>query len=345
MSRRRWSFVSFASFPSVAGVFLAALPPLVPSCLTYKNDVEKLCDAEHASGIAEAADDAKLADWMERNVASGQGVILAKELSTKGKRDRSMQLRGEATKFGIAACPLADSYEAVSKAELFTQDVTNLCAGRALQDSGGVALLDISSAPDDAERLREITGWSSSNVKSPEAQAIVTRVSQSPPQARGSLLRAEAGKVKVAPCAVADALDAPLPRPAKLAPASPVPTFTVVKYEGNKKLGSTYLDGLRSRADDANICYAAGLARDPKLTGKVTLRSSVDISGKVLSSKDDGSTLADKKVVKCVADAIDGFKLNTPPLKAAEKVGVTMVFTPATSVTAPPMTVALPDKR
>jgi len=48
-------------------------------------------------------------------------------------------------------------------------------------------------------------------------------------------------------------------------------------------------------------CYEAGLARDPKLTGRVVVKFVVEKKdGKVSSAEDNGSDLPDAATVACV---------------------------------------------
>jgi len=314
---------------------------LAPTCLTYKGDVERACDAEHLSSMK--ATDPALMDWLQGSVGTPEGLVLAKELSTKGARDRSLQLRTEARVAGIAACPLADTYEAQAKNDDVKQEVQNLCDAHALLPGGGAAVLDIGAAPTDDERLREISEWSQSLLKTQDVQAIVARLAQTPPRGRGPGLRAEGARSGAASCALADALDRPLPVAAAREASQVLPTFVITSFDSEKtarKYGGAAVEAVRNAGSAVNTCYAVGLAKDPKLAGKVLVHVSLDGSGKVTSAKDDGSTLADKKVVKCIADAASAMAFAKPD-KTGVKFTIGLTLAPATSPAAPAVSVAL----
>jgi hypothetical protein len=335
--RRAWTFVL---------VLLAALGTMAPTCsfLSYKSDVEKVCDAEHASGISAAGNGAALIAWLGKNVATPEGVVLINELATKGPRDRAVQLRNEARKLSMAACPLADTFEAQARDDDVKQDMINLCAQRAVLDTGTAALLDITSAPDDAERLREIREWAASNARTPTLGPVVDKLGQAAPRDRGKVLRGEASKLAVSPCVLADALDRPPPAPIKLAPTI-LPTFAITKYEGSRKFATIVSDVVAGNGDIINACYAVGLAKVPTLTGKATARVTLDSNGKVTGAKDDGSTLSDHKVVKCVIDAFANASYPKIPDKGGEKFTVTLTFSTTSSIGTPPQTQIAPPKK
>jgi hypothetical protein len=60
------------------------------------------------------------------------------------------------------------------------------------------------------------------------------------------------------------------------------------------------------------LCYEQGLARDPKLVGRVTIRFVIDEHGAVASAADAGSTLPDPKVVSCVVGVFGGMSFPAP---------------------------------
>jgi hypothetical protein len=310
-------------------LFVFANPTLLPTCLTYKNDVERTCDVEHLSGIAAKGGGPQIMTWLKDNVATPEGVVLVNELSTKSVRDQSIQLRGETHKYGIAACPFADSLDAQAKQDEVAEDMANLCAGRAVQGSS-VAVLDIGAAGDDAERLREIRDWSVVNLKTPEAQALVAQIAQRPPNERGPTLRTASGKGGVSHCALAVALDQPLPLAVK--PPIITPSFSITKYDGERKYETPATDAIVALGDPINGCYAAGLEGNPRLTGKVAVHVSLDGTGKLKEAKDDGSTLADKRVIKCIVDAIASVAFPRPPSKvSAPKFTVTLTLVTTTA--------------
>lgn len=60
------------------------------------------------------------------------------------------------------------------------------------------------------------------------------------------------------------------------------------------------------------LCYQRGLERRPDLSGRVTVKFSIDRSGKVVSSSDGGSTLPDKQVVTCMVQSFNALSFPEP---------------------------------
>ena len=59
-------------------------------------------------------------------------------------------------------------------------------------------------------------------------------------------------------------------------------------------------------------CYENGLLRNPRLSGRVTVRFVIDHSGRVTSPADDGSELPDAAVVACVVHALGELSFPQP---------------------------------
>jgi hypothetical protein len=59
-------------------------------------------------------------------------------------------------------------------------------------------------------------------------------------------------------------------------------------------------------------CYEAGLARDPKLAGTVTVRFTINLSGLVEGAANDGSSLPDQAVVACIVGAFGKLAFEKP---------------------------------
>ena len=69
---------------------------------------------------------------------------------------------------------------------------------------------------------------------------------------------------------------------------------------------------VRANAGRYRACYEAGLARDPSLEGRVTVKFVIDRSGAVGVAQDGGSDLRDAGVVACVVRAVLGLSFPTP---------------------------------
>jgi hypothetical protein len=67
------------------------------------------------------------------------------------------------------------------------------------------------------------------------------------------------------------------------------------------------------------LCYEAGLKRNPKLQGSVSLRFVIELDSRVSSVSAEGSALSDSEVVQCCVKASTGFSFPRPE---REKVNV-----------------------
>jgi hypothetical protein len=297
-------------------------------CNVYKSDVNKLCSAEQLTSGTLKSDRQQVLDWMGRTVASSEGVLLVKDLSTRDTRSIGVTLRDEARKVGLPACPLADQCDALSKQQDYETDIANLCAGNAIRADGSIARLDVLGA-DDAERIREITTWVSVNAKSPDTAAIVAKLAAVAPRQRGPVMRAEGAKVNVASCLLASVLDAS-PPPVAPPPLAAYPSYSVVKIEGPMKNPNVLAQMLVAPdvAAAINACYAASLATAPTLTGKAVLKLTIEAPGSYSKVVDDGSSIK-APVVACITGVLGKLSLGQPlEGKKPIKETVTLALTP-----------------
>jgi hypothetical protein len=296
---------------TAAAVMLAAGPTL-PTCFNvYHADVERICDAEHRSGITLKADPGGVEAWLRRSVASPEGVVLLNQLQSESLRDRVIHLRGEARNQSIAACPFADSLDVVANDAAYKAAIVSLCTGEATNDQGDVARLDVTSA-DDAERMREITDWTALNLKSPQAQNVVARMAQAAVKDRSGILKAEASKVGLTSCALATTLDQPPPPSANPKFVS-LPSFVVASFDTPIKLQRPMTDVITGgpTSQMINDCYGPALAKTPALEGNVALHLTIDGKGKVSKAENGASTLPNAGVIHCIQNGITGVTLVT----------------------------------
>jgi hypothetical protein len=52
-------------------------------------------------------------------------------------------------------------------------------------------------------------------------------------------------------------------------------------------------------------CYTKGLESHPNLQGEVRVRFAIELDGSTSNSRDDGSTLPDASVIRCMANAVE----------------------------------------
>jgi hypothetical protein len=277
----------------------------IPNCLNvYHLDVERICDAEHRSGLTVKGDAAGVQAWLQKSIASPEGVVLLNQLQAEGPRDRAVQLRTEARNQSLATCPLADSFEGLAKDDDYKSAIASLCAGESVS-AQGVARLDVASASD-ADRMSEIAAWTAQNSKSPEAQSFVARVAAANVKDRGNMFRAEAGKVGISACPLGSVLDQPPPASTAV-PVVSLPYFTLSSVDPSKVQRFVY-DGFTTGPipQIINGCYGPALAKTPALAGSVSLHLTVDGKGKLAKVEDAASPLGNANVVRCMVNGLTG---------------------------------------
>lgn len=69
---------------------------------------------------------------------------------------------------------------------------------------------------------------------------------------------------------------------------------------------------VRAHLDEVRACYDQGLARDPKLIGRVSVELTIGPTGEVALAVVQESTLNDPAVGRCIADAAKTWKFPEP---------------------------------
>ena len=68
------------------------------------------------------------------------------------------------------------------------------------------------------------------------------------------------------------------------------------------------LKTMRPQQGKVHTCFSAGYKRDPSASGEVKVKFVITNDGAVRAWKDDGSTMTDADVIKCVGDMLQGLK-------------------------------------
>jgi hypothetical protein len=69
---------------------------------------------------------------------------------------------------------------------------------------------------------------------------------------------------------------------------------------------------VRTHINEVRSCYSAGLKKNPKLAGRVTVNFVISGSGTVVSSMVESTTLADTTVENCIAKAVKRWRFPKP---------------------------------
>jgi TonB family protein len=110
-----------------------------------------------------------------------------------------------------------------------------------------------------------------------------------------------------------------------------VPTARVAKGEINGALDKDVIRRVvRSHINEVRHCYNAGLTRDPNLSGRVQVQFQIGATGRVSAAVPtaNGTTLGDKAVERCVAQAVRRWKFPRASNGGTSMVSYPFVFSP-----------------
>jgi hypothetical protein len=104
----------------------------------------------------------------------------------------------------------------------------------------------------------------------------------------------------------APSASAPAPEPAKPAATEPEakPKEDDVWMAPHQMPPKDVLKVMRPAQGKVHACFKAGTKRDPSNQGEVKLRFVITNDGAVRAWKDDGSTMPDEEVIKCVGELV-----------------------------------------
>jgi hypothetical protein len=114
-----------------------------------------------------------------------------------------------------------------------------------------------------------------------------------------------------------------------------------VTFGATRVVGSLAADNvsrpLRRRLATLRACYAKGIEKDPKLAGRVELSIAVDAEGNLSSvtevphdpEHDQGTTLGDPIVVRCMVQAVEKLRSVTAPVSGEATATVTFQLSPS----------------
>jgi hypothetical protein len=115
---------------------------------------------------------------------------------------------------------------------------------------------------------------------------------------------AEATSSAPAPSAAPD----PAPSPASSASDSSAPAGDDPWMASHQMTPKDVLRGVRPSQAKAQACFHAGVKRDPSTSGEVKIRFIITNDGVVRVWRDDGSSMSDEEVTKCVGELIKSIK-------------------------------------
>jgi hypothetical protein len=203
---------------------------------------------------------------------------------------------------------LADAYDALAKDDDFRTAIVSLCAGEATTEDGNVARLDVAAASD-ADRMSDITAWTSTHLRGKEAQGFVARMAAASVKERSGLLLAEAAKFKIAPCPLATVLGQP-PPPTVAREVVALPSFNVTSVEpasAQHSVAEAFSNGAAPQV--VNACYGPALVKTPQLGGTIALRLTLDARGRLTKVEEGGSSFGNATVIKCIVNGLSGTTL------------------------------------
>lgn len=122
-------------------------------------------------------------------------------------------------------------------------------------------------------------------------------------------------------------------QPARLVPADPSASPPLVGALDKEDIRTV----VRSRIADVRGCYNRGLARDPRLTGRVTVQFTIGSAGTVMASVVQASTLPTEAsaVADCIAAVARHWQFPAPEGGGSVVVSYPFVLEPAEPTTSP----------
>jgi hypothetical protein len=100
----------------------------------------------------------------------------------------------------------------------------------------------------------------------------------------------------------------PAPSPASSATDSSAPAGDDPWMASHQMTPKDVLRGVRPAQAKAQACFHAGVKRDPSTSGEVKIRFIITNDGAVRVWRDDGSSMSDEEVTKCVGELIKNTK-------------------------------------
>jgi hypothetical protein len=119
--------------------------------------------------------------------------------------------------------------------------------------------------------------------------------------------KAEHADDTTAPSASAPAAEPAAP-PAAAPPAETKPKEDDVWMASHQMPPKDVLKTMRSMQGKVHACFKAGTKRDPSTQGEVKVRFVITNDGAVRAWRDDGSSMTDEEVTKCVGELVKGAK-------------------------------------
>jgi hypothetical protein len=168
---------------------------------TYAGDVAAICDAERRSGISVHDDTARVTQWIRGHLTTRQGRELFASLRDAPVGVRAHLLRAQARAARSSACPLAESYDALSADDINRRDLQRLCSIITFPDLPNF---------DPLTRLQVVSEWLLTRGTAPIVHSLAIAASGiSTPRDFAALLRNAAGESDVVTCDVARQIEAP----------------------------------------------------------------------------------------------------------------------------------------
>jgi len=126
------------------------------------------------------------------------------------------------------------------------------------------------------------------------------------PASKGSPM-GDKGDDTAAASASAQAPEPAKPPPAE-APAETKPKEDDVWMAPHQMPPKDVLKTMRPAQGKVHACFRAGAKRDPSTQGEVKIRFVITNDGAVRAWRDDGSSMSDEEVTKCVGELLKGLK-------------------------------------
>lgn len=262
--------------------------------VSYRADVETICNGEKGSGYTAQKDMAKVTQWVRDHLGTPEGNRFYSALNDSKMHERARTLQSTASEVKVAPCPMVASFEQVAADGDYRTDLQHLCSRLTFPK------LDES---DDDERLSRLLEWIDQKAISPRTKELTDPLEQAASPADRAKLLSDAGlKMDVFSCETSKTLNLPQ-QPAKAKGPPAVRPYAAPQIIGTMP-EADFAKGLAEATPAMNQCYVAGLAKKPELEGRLSVKLQIDPGGKVINAGVADSKVPDRDTERCIVQAL-----------------------------------------
>jgi hypothetical protein len=261
--------------------------------VSFRADVETVCNGEKSSGYTADKDMAKVTQWVRDHLGTPEGNQFYSNLNDARLPDRAKQLQSKASELKIDPCPMVQSMERVGAEGEYRADLQRLCSRLTF------AKLD---EMDNDGRAAKLLEWIDQQARSPRTKELADPLRQAAPGDRAKILSDAAAKEDVFSCETSKTLLLPQ-QPPKVKGAPTVRPYAPPQIVGPMP-EADFAKAVVDATPAMNQCYAAGIIKKPDLEGRLAVKLQIDPTGKVTNVGVAESKIQDKDTATCIMQSL-----------------------------------------